>query len=227
MNTIILAIETSTDACSVAIITPDETYGIFEIRPQAHAEILLDMVEEICNQAGVELADISAIAFGAGPGSFTGVRIAAGVVQGLAFGAKKPVIPISSLQALAQQGFNKTNQPHIMPVIDARMKEVYWGSYVANEQGLMMPLVTDSLEKPDKLLLDPNTPYLAVGTGSLVYHAVLQANNPHINIDTSVQHPRAHEVAQLAVYLFAKGAALPPEQAIPNYVRNDVAEKKK
>src|SRR5437762_3413401 len=125
--TLILAIETSTDACSVALYTPKQTYSLFEVQPQAHAQLLLGMVDNVRRQAGIELKELSAFAFGRGPGSFTGVRIAASVVQGLAFGVNKPIIPVSSLQALAQQAYNKSKSPNIIAMLDARMHEIYCG----------------------------------------------------------------------------------------------------
>jgi tRNA threonylcarbamoyladenosine biosynthesis protein TsaB len=222
---IILAIETSTDACSVAISMPDQIYSIFLVEPQAHSKLLLDMVAEVCTQAGVELGDLAAIAFGQGPGSFTGVRIAASVVQGLAFGAGKPVVPVSSLQALAQQGYNKSKNAQILAIVDARMQEIYWGAYKANVHGLVEAMGTDCVQKPGELIVDPALQFLAVGTGVTPYQATLQQHNPQLTFDLAVQHPRAQEVVQLAIDLFAQGAILPAGKAIPVYVRDDVAKK--
>jgi tRNA threonylcarbamoyladenosine biosynthesis protein TsaB len=227
LNPIILAIETSTDACSVAIYTPRNMFSQFVVQPQAHSKILLGLVDEMCADAGIDLDEIDALAFGSGPGSFTGVRIAASAIQGLAVGLNKPIIAISSLQALAQQVANSDPKANILALIDARMQEIYCGIYKANAQGLVESLVQDSLQKPSDFLVDSSINYVAVGTGAHAYADILQQNNANININQSILHPRAQEVAQLATAKLARGETLKPEDAIPTYIRNDVAQKGK
>jgi len=227
MSAIILGIETATDACSVAIITPTQTCNLFVIEPQAHAKLLLGMVDQICTQAGVTLKDIDAFAFGSGPGSFTGVRIAASVVQGLAFGVSKPVIAVSSLQALAQQEFNVHGSELVAALLDARMQEIYYGSYKANANGLMMPLSEDMLKKPEEFTIDIAAPCVAVGTGVAAYGEIIKHRNPNLVIDASILHPRAQEIVQLAEEEFKRGVVLQPSEAIPTYIRDDVAKKSK
>lgn len=226
MSTIILGIETSSDACSVAIYTSEKIFGSYVVQPQAHSKLLLAMVEDVVAQAEITLADVVAFAFGRGPGSFTGVRIAASVIQGLAFGSGKPVIAISSLQALAQQAFNKYTNNNILVLVDAKMKEIYCGHYRANSQGIVEPIVEDSLLKPAELVVDVTMQYLAVGSGVKTYGEVIASNNPQLNMNDSIEHPRAHEVVQLAAVQFALGNLLPASTAVPTYLRNDVAKKK-
>lgn len=227
MSTIILGIETATDACSVAILTPTQSCNLFLIEPQAHAKLLLGMVDQICAEADVTLKDIDSFAFGCGPGSFTGVRIAASVVQGLAFGVSKPVIAVSSLQALAQQAFNVHSYEYIEALLDARMQEIYCGSYKANAAGLVMPISEDILKNPAEFTVDVASSCVAVGTGVMAYGDIIKQHNPNLIIDATILYPRAQEVVQIAADLYARGEVLQPSEAIPTYIRNDVAKKGK
>ena len=225
MSPIILGLETSTDACSVAIYTPTQIFEVFVVQPQAHSKLLLDMVDNVLSQAGISLKEIDAFAFGRGPGSFTGVRIAASAIQGLAFGVAKPVIGISSLQALAQQAFNKFQVANIVALLDAKMHEVYYGVYKIGAHDLVEAEMEDSLQKPEQLQLDEAVEYLAVGTGVKSYQAIISANNPALNLDLSIEYPRAYVIVQLAAQQFALGNISLASSAIPTYIRNDVAKK--
>lgn len=226
MQPIILALDTATDACSVALCTATQTYVRFVAEPQAHAKLLLGMVNDVCQEAGVDVKDLTALAFGRGPGSFTGVRIAAGVIQGLSIGLRKPIIAVSSLQALAQQAANLHPQTNIIALIDARMHEVYWGIYRPAANGLVQSSNADALHKPEGLIF-ADGPYLAVGTGAVAYGKTLLQQNPSLQFDNTIMYPRAQEVLQLALAKYERGEILPPSEAIPTYVRNDVAQKKK
>lgn len=223
----ILAIETSTDACSVAISTHTGIFSQLVVEPQAHAKLLLDMVNAVLVEADMQLSDMTALAFGMGPGSFTGVRIAASVIQGLAVGVQKRVIGISSLRALAQQAIKQNPDTDVVAIIDARMQEIYYGVYKANAFGVAQTIIADGLQKPYELILDPKIKYLAVGTGVKTYANILQTNNPNLIINLSIQYPRAEEVAQLALAELATDNTLLPEEAIPTYIRDDVAQKSK
>ncbi|HSX19700.1 MAG TPA: tRNA (adenosine(37)-N6)-threonylcarbamoyltransferase complex dimerization subunit type 1 TsaB [Gammaproteobacteria bacterium] len=227
MQPIILALDTATDACSVAICTAKKTYARFIVEPQAHAKLLLGMVNDVCQEAGVEARDLDALAFGRGPGSFTGVRIAAGVIQGLSIGLRKPIIAVSSLQALAQQAANVHKKTSIVALIDARMHEVYWGIYQPADDGLVHSNNADALQKPEGLIFKQGGPYLSVGTGAAAYAKTLLQYNPDLQFDNTILYPRAEEVLQLALAKYGRGEILPPSEAIPTYVRNEVALKKK
>ncbi len=124
----ILALDTATEACSAALRIGSETIERFEVLGRGHAERLLPMVQEVLAEGGVALSALDAIAFGRGPGSFTGLRIGAGVTQGLAYGAGLRVVPVSDLAALAAQAAVSSGQPNILACLDARMAQVYWGS---------------------------------------------------------------------------------------------------
>ncbi len=224
MQSIILGIETSTEACSVAITTPKQVHSVFVLEPQAHSKLLLGMVEEMRLQAGIELQDINAFAFGRGPGSFTGVRIAASIIQGLAFGLDKPVLAISSLQALAQQALNKNPIENILAIFDARMYEIYCGFYTKNAAGYAQSKVADFKCVPEELKIASSTNQIAVGTGAQAYSEILSQHYPNLLFDLSIQYPRAQEVVQLAVEQLANGNILTAAQAVPTYIRDDVVQ---
>jgi tRNA threonylcarbamoyladenosine biosynthesis protein TsaB len=125
--TTLLALDTATEACSVAVLHDGRVHSHYEVIPRLHAQRLLPMIKQIMAEAGAPLSAIDAIAFGRGPGAFTGVRIAIGVVQGLAFGLDRPVLPVSNLAVLAQGAYRLHGARQVAAAIDARMDEVYWG----------------------------------------------------------------------------------------------------
>ncbi|VFM95033.1 MAG: tRNA threonylcarbamoyladenosine biosynthesis protein TsaB [Candidatus Kentron sp. G] len=131
----IFAIDTATDACSAALHLDGGCREIHELAPRRHAEILLPRIRTLLSEAALSLRDLDALAFGRGPGAFTGVRIATGVIQGLAFGADLPVVPVSSLHALAQGAWRERGEENILAAFDARMGEVYWGAYRLDATG--------------------------------------------------------------------------------------------
>lgn len=141
----LLAIDTSTDACSVALKRDAEIIERFVIAPQKHTQLVLPMIQELLIEAKIDLEDLDAIAFGAGPGSFTGVRLCASITQGLAFGAGLPAIKISTLQCIAQQKFEELGVKNVTVIQDARMQEVYYGEYQLGANGIMEAVVPDRL----------------------------------------------------------------------------------
>ena len=217
----ILALDASTEACSVALWTDGEVRERFETGSQ-HSERILPMVQEVLAEGGQTLTQLDAIAFGHGPGSFTGLRICAGVVQGLAFGADLPVVPVSSLAALAQG----VDAPRVLAAFDARMHQVYWGAYVRNAQGVAEAVGEERVLTPVQVPLPDDAGWIGVGSGWDQYAAVLAARlKNHVSAWRSQCFPRARFVAQLGAYRHEKGVALTPEQAIPVYLRDDVAIK--
>src|SRR5689334_1979423 len=168
--TIILALDASTDACSVALDIDGASTHIFELAAKSHTQRLLPMVDEILNAANCTLKDVNAIAFGRGPGSFTGLRICMGVVQGLAFGANLPVIPVSTLHAMTQ-GFLSDHPNNSLPVLaalDARMDEIYWGLFSAEK--IPHALTAEHVMKPADLyeqssITSLKQKFVAIGPG--------------------------------------------------------------
>ncbi len=222
----ILAIDTSTDACSVAVSGPNQIFEESKIEPQAHAKIILGMIDSLCINAKISKDELDAVAFGSGPGSFTGLRIGASVAQGLAFGLQKPVILVSSLQALAQAAANKYYSGDIIPVIDARMQEVYWGAYNVGPEGLVDNIIEDAVTKPAELILQNVNKAVMVGNGLQVYLDILKENNPNIEFDNSLLYPNAKEIVQLALVKYDNGDVVAPEFALPTYIRNNVVQSK-
>ena len=131
----LLALDTATEACSVALNIDGELTEHYELLPRRHSRELLPMVEKIIAAAGLSLTQLDAVAFGCGPGAFTGLRVATAMAQGLAFGADLPVIPVSTLAALAQQAHRCYQSTHVLAAIDARMDEVYWGTVCPARSG--------------------------------------------------------------------------------------------
>ena len=214
----ILALETSTEACSVALRQDESVAEVFEISANRHSRLLLPMIERITAEAGISVAQCDAIAFGQGPGSFTGLRIGVGVAQGLAFGADLPVIPVSSLLAQA----NRNRSQHVLAAFDARMGQVYWALFRADADGTMVAVAEVGLSEAEHLRLSAGS-WTAAGPGCNRYRDVIAAHNPGIRIDfIENSFPHALDVARLGADRYDKGEILPAEQATPDYVRNKV-----
>lgn len=228
----ILAIDSTTEACSVALINGDDIRSLYELAPREHSQRLLPMVDQLLNQAGISLPELDAIAFGCGPGSFTGLRICVGLVQGLAFGADLPVIAVSSLAALAQTAVDEGlagQQQAIAAAIDARMNEIYWQCF-RQEQGLVIAVdetISEQLTTPEQLILPIQpaglTDIVAVGSG---WQYTERVPSREYRIADAMLLPKASAVARLAQRDWLRGILLPADQAAPSYVRNEVAWKK-
>jgi len=217
----LLALDTSTEACSVALWLDGEARELFELAGQ-HSERILPMVDALLTEAGLKLTQLDALAFGRGPGSFTGLRIGAGVAQGLAFGAGLPVVPVSSLAALAQG----QDADQVLAALDARMRQVYWGAYVRNPHGLMELQGAEQVLAPEQVPLPPGEGWAGAGPGWDAYHVALQLRLGGCLAGwQSEQFPHARDLAVLGAAAFQAGQAVAAEEAIPVYIRNDVAMK--
>jgi tRNA threonylcarbamoyladenosine biosynthesis protein TsaB len=224
----ILALDTSTPACSVALLVDGVMMEDFRLAPRKHNELILPMVDQMLTQAQLSLSDLDAIAFARGPGSFTGLRIAAGVVQGLAYGADLPVIPVSTLAALALDGFNQTGESHWLAALDARMGEVYIGGYQLSLDGKKLSVAgtfAEAVVKPSqlsKLIL----PHQGIGSG-WCYQEELQSILPndvtHLLVDAA---PKASCIAQLAELSWEKGETVAAHEAVPTYLRDEISWEK-
>ncbi len=218
----LLALDTATEACSVALNLDGEVIERFELTPRRHSRDLLPMVEDILSQAGLSLKQLDALAFGRGPGAFTGLRVATAMVQGLAFAVDLPVVPVSTLTALAQQGLREHKASKVLSAIDARMDEVYWGAFSESE-GLMVPVVAEIVAMPENVVVPVvEGHWFGMGTG-WAYRNRLSANVVDCQIEV---WPHAHDIALLAAADFKQGKGLPAEQAMPVYLRDKVALKK-
>lgn len=219
----LLAIETATDTCSCAIGI-DEKYFSRELHaPRQHAELVLAMVEELLEESGLVLSGLDGVAFGRGPGSFTGVRIAAGVVQGLAFGASLPVVGVSSLLALAEGVRRKYQRSRVLVAFDARMSEVYWGSFI-DQAGRMSPVIQEGVFPPGEVpSAHPPGDWFGAGDGWGVYEHVLRQRlgNSVDEVDAEL-YPSAIDVAVLGAACFERGESVSAENALPVYLRDTV-----
>jgi len=226
---IILAIETSSELASCALFNSDatttgapatvlarESSGV-----RTHSQSVLPMVQELLREAGVRLADCDAVAFGAGPGSFTGVRTACGVAQGLAFGAGLPVLPMVTLEAMAEACRARSGATEVLAVLDARMSEVYWAQY-RYVDGAWQEVSAPALCAPQDVAPLPADGLAACGNGFAAYPEAFTGRDfaAHANGDIL---PHARELALLGVAALAAGHAVPADQAQPIYLRNKVA----
>ncbi len=218
---IILALDASTEACSVAIWTDGAVVERFEIGAQ-HSGRILAMVDELLAETGFTLTRLDAIAFGRGPGSFTGLRIGAGVAQGLAFGADIPVAPVSSLAALAQG----VDAPRVLAAFDARMNQVYSGAYARNTQGIVESAGSESVTGPAEVPLPEGNDWVGAGNGWDLHHGALLARlGGRVAAWHKEIYPHARDVARLGAAAVQAGRAVAAELALPVYVRDDVAVK--
>lgn len=219
----LLAIDTSEDACSAALLNDDVVSERFELAPRRHSELILPMMEDLLVSAGLDLADLDTLAFARGPGSFTGVRIAASIIQGTALGVGLPVVPVSSLQALAQGACRECGADSVLSALDARMDEVYWGAYRIDAAGIMRALVDETVCPPSQVPVPDGAGWTGAGSGWKRYAGALGSRcvvEVPVHGDALVH---AQDVARVAQRLFAEGAAVAAEQALPVYLRNEVA----
>jgi len=223
MSLRLLAIDTTEEACSAALLTDGAVAERFELAPRRHSELILPMMEGLLQDAGLQLGDLDALAFARGPGSFTGVRIAASVIQGVAFGADLPVLPVSSLQALAQGAARVAAARAVLSALDARMGEVYWGAYRVDGEGLMRPVIDETVCAPHHVPVPEGGDWHGVGSGWASYAAELGARCAMRLPHDGGARVHARDVATLAAALFAAGGALAAEQALPVYLRDEVA----
>jgi tRNA threonylcarbamoyladenosine biosynthesis protein TsaB len=220
----LLALETATDACSVALMVGNEVQERFEIAPRRHVALVLPFIESLLADAGLTLGQLDVIAFGRGPGSFTGLRIAAGMAQGIAFGADLPVVPVSTLAALAQGCVRGGGTTAVLAALDARMHEVYFGAYRAEKDGLVALQGDERVCAPASIPQPAGTDWFAAGDGWSVYREQLQARLPAPLIGmVDAARPHAADIAALGAAKFLNGEALPADQAAPVYLRNNVA----
>ncbi len=224
----LLAIETATEACSAALLLDGEITERFVVQPRRQSELILGMVDELLAAAEMSPRALDAVAFGAGPGSFTGVRIATGVTQGIAYGADLPVVPISTLAALAQHQFRKSGQRRLLPAFDARMNELYWGCYEVDEGGLVQPMLPDRLLPPEKVSWLQGGGWNGVGGGWEAYGELLSRRiGDDLQAVTPDLHCSAHDVALLGAARFQGTGGVLAAEALPLYLRDDVAQKPK
>jgi tRNA threonylcarbamoyladenosine biosynthesis protein TsaB len=217
----LLAIDTATEACSAALYIDGEVLEKYEVAPRRHAELILPMVDSLLAEAELKLTSLGALAFGRGPGAFTGVRIATGVIQGLAFASDLPVIPISTLAAMAQGA--STEADTILSTIDARMSEIYWGLFSVGNDGIVRAISEELVSKPETLNVEVNSTCFGVGTGWSTYKDfLLSAVGSQLKGFDADYFPRASDILTLAAKEFSETKMIAATDTVPVYLRNKV-----
>ncbi len=221
----ILAIETSSRACSAALLWDGRVFERREATERGHSEHLLEMAGDLLAEAGATLSALEAVAFGRGPGSFTGVRVAAAVAQGLAFGSGAGVIPVSSLAALALQGIQASGCERALVATDARMGEVYWGAFCVRGGEGLEAVGPERVLPPAAAPVPAGSGWVGVGDGWEAHREVLRARcGGGLAAVLADRMPQAREVLALAVPEAEAGRILAPEEALPVYLRDRVVQ---
>lgn len=229
MSARILALDTATEACSAALLNQQQIDARFEIAPRDHTQRILPLVQELLLAQSLALSALDALAFGRGPGSFTGVRIGIGIAQGLALGANLPMIGVSSLATMAQGAWRLTGATRVLAAIDARMGEVYWAEYQRDEQGEWQGAESEAVLKPEAAqarIAQLSGEWATVGTGWQAYPQLLAGTTGAQLLTTTVTLPAAEDMLPLALSAWQRGDSVAVENAEPVYLRNEVAWKK-
>lgn len=226
----LLAVDTSAEGCSAALLSQGEVTSRFTLAPRGHTRLLMPMVRELLAECELMPSSLDAVAFACGPGSFTGLRIATGVAQGLAYGLNVPVIPISSLATVAAQMIDSGQVPEadgIAVAFDARMGEVYWGCF-ANSGGLPSLIDKERVCRPEDVSLPTglNACWSGAGSGWALQEQMPAAVTSNIiRLDTAMV-PHAADVVRLAVQAWHQGMHVPAAAARPLYLRDEITWKK-
>ncbi|MFP2767874.1 tRNA (adenosine(37)-N6)-threonylcarbamoyltransferase complex dimerization subunit type 1 TsaB [Oceanisphaera sp. KMM 10153] len=222
----ILAIDTATEACSAALWQNGELLSRYQVAPRGHTDLILPMVAELLAEGELSLNQLDGLAFGRGPGSFTGVRITLGVAQGLAYGADVPLLGVSNLQALAQGAHRACGGERVLSAIDARMGEIYVGAYRL-EQGLMVGTIEERVLAPAQFLDSTDTGtdswQLGVGSGFVTYAELMSRVEGRCE---AVPFPEARDLLPQAIALWQAGLGVAAADARPVYLRDKVTWQK-
>ena len=222
----LLAIETSTEACSVALLCGSDMQTDHRMAAQQHGRLVLPMIDELMAHSGLSVAQLDGVVFGCGPGSVTGVRIAVALTQGIALGADVGVVGISTMNTVAQGAHRVYGDQHLAISLDARMGEVYFAAYTLSEESVMRAVTEEFLCAPEKLPeLDGNTPWQWAGTGAERYTDIL-LEHYHVEGDSirADVWPDAQDLISLAIPKVQRGELQACETAMPVYLRNKVAD---
>jgi tRNA threonylcarbamoyladenosine biosynthesis protein TsaB len=220
----LLAIECSTEVLSVAAYAGGEIRERLEDGGRRHGDRLLVLIDAVLADARLSKLDLSAIAFGCGPGAFTGVRMAVAAAQGIAYGLGIPAVPVSSLAALAQEGFESGAATPILALADARMGEVYAGFFEVDSDGLVQAVAEECLSRPEALQLPGDDVWCAVGPGLHAYRSALESRFGYrLDAIERSTFPQASAIARLGARAMRAGQTVSARGAMPVYLRNKVA----
>jgi tRNA threonylcarbamoyladenosine biosynthesis protein TsaB len=220
----ILALDTATEACSAAVLIDDKVIERYELAPRRHASLILPMITAVMAEAGLTAAQLNALAVGRGPGAFTGVRIATGFVQGIAFAAELPVTPISTLAAIARGVMVEHGVERVAVAVDARMEEVYWGTYRLGSDGGVEPVGRERVCRPAAAVLADTQEWFGAGSGWNLYAKTLQQSSAIRGWWGNV-HPRARDIAVLGALAYRRGEYLGADKVEPVYLRDEVTRR--
>lgn len=225
----LLAIDTTEASCSAALMIDGEAIERFEIAPRQHSDLILPMMDSLLSEADLSVNGLDGLGFARGPGSFTGVRIAAAVIQGVAVAADLPVVPVSSLLALAQGALRTRGEELVLAAFDARMNEVYWARCEKAEAGLMHLRGEELVCPPQDVPFPPDgEKWFGAGSAWQAYESILHERlGGRISSVDPEMFAHAQDVAALATYGLSQGQAVSPELAVPVYLRDQVAKKAK
>jgi len=222
----ILALDTCTESCSASLLYNGEVFEQAEMTQRGHSDLILGMMDTLFHQAGTTISAIDVVVFGRGPGSFTGVRVGVGVAQGIAFARDIPVIPVSTLLAVAQDAADKLDSDFIAVAMDARMGEIYCASY-QRINGLVELIESERVCPPEQFIPNSEQQWVGVGTGWREYDATLRGNFSENLAKVEFEHyPNASVMIKLAQIEVEAGRMIPAEHALPVYLRDNVAKKK-
>jgi len=221
----LLALDSATEACSAALLHDGRLIERHEVIGRGHAERLLPMVEELLAETALELKELDAIAFGRGPGGFTGLRIAAGLTQGLAAGARLPVLPVSDLAAIALAGARSSGMHRVLACMDARMGEIYWAAFDCSS-GLPVAMSAESVADPAHIDPPGDGPWFGAGRGFMAYPALARQLGGKLAGMAQELLPRAADIARIGAADFGAGRGVDAARAIPVYLRNEVVHRR-
>ena len=220
----ILAIDTTQEVCSAALQADTGMIYREERAPRDHTRLILPQVESLLAEAQLKLTDLDVLAFGRGPGSFTGLRIAAGVIQGLALGADLPVAPVSSLVTLAQGIAREVpGTSQVCAAFDARIEEVYWGNFAMHD-GIMVAAIDEAVSSPEDVYLSAGGNWTAAGSGWAAYPQLRERLKDRIDQVLSDRMPLARDMLPIAAQMMNRNETVGAGQAVPVYLRNKVAQ---
>ncbi len=224
-NSSILAIDTATEACSAALLSGGVVHQRFDVVPRQHHSLIFEMCQAVLSEAKIDIAELDALVYGRGPGAFTGVRIAASLVQGLAYAHTLPVVAISDLQAVALRALEQSDETQVLVAMDARMGEVYYG-YFEKDGDLVKAMTNESIATPEKLVVPDTFKGIAAGNAVPLYRSVLEAILGERLIKWyAPELPQASTLLRLAMPPLASGDTLTADQALPVYLRHPVRKR--
>jgi tRNA threonylcarbamoyladenosine biosynthesis protein TsaB len=218
----LLALDTSSDACSVALLLGEDVVDDHLVEAKQHTSILIPMIRKLLAEAETDFAELDAIVLGNGPGSFIGMRIAASVAQGLAFASGVKILPVSSMAVVAAEVMSSHQADDVIVAQDARMNEVYLGIYRRDQDGLPVPIADERLQPIGRIEIDA-APLVACGDGFRKYPALYELNRARISKLLDIRRPKARFLLDLGARMWQAHGAIEPDKLVPAYIRERVA----